>query len=266
VDSETADLEKMRASIPRFMELWRNRPLKQNPHGMELNHSWATWYLLDNLKPDVVVESGVWRGHSTWLIEQAVPHAEIYSFDVDLSNRVYVSSRAQYFEHDLGQHNWSGVDTESAVVFLDDHQDSYERLMLLSWLRFSRLIFEDNHPVGWSDFYSLKYLRAGVGYPVITTTGTPFRRARTRLLVQLRAHGMRSGQLPVEPNTYQSANAATRIATYREMPAVSLGSTNYYRGPAYSELGERVVELLPGATFDGENLIYNWLTYVELHR
>lgn len=74
------------------------------------------------------------------------------------------------------------------------------------------------------------------------------------------------GRSVVDPNTYQWANASSRIQTYVEMPAVSLGASNYYQGPSYSDLGEPVVELWPDNAFEGEDLVYNWLTYVALRR
>lgn len=256
--------EEMRESIPRFLDVWQHRPIRNNQHGMGINHSWALWYLLDRLQPAVVLESGVWRGHSTWVIEQAAPGAQIYSFDVDLSNRRYVSARAEYFEHDLEQMDWSGIDTAHAVAFIDDHQDAYRRLEALSWLGFHHLVFEDNHPVGWGDFYTLKNMQAGAGYPAAGPPEDLRGRARVKVRDFLVERNLLKGrQRPVAPNKYHWANAEARMARYIEMPALKLGPT-YYRGPRYEDLGERPTELVADKPLPGEDLIYNWLTYVEL--
>ncbi len=37
------------------------------------------------LNPEVIVESGVFRGLTTWVMRQACPQAEIFCFDPDLS-------------------------------------------------------------------------------------------------------------------------------------------------------------------------------------
>ena len=77
MDAFTFDCQRARESLPEFIEVYRRRPIRDNAGGMGLNHSFATWFILRQMQPRLVVESGVWRGHSTWLIEQAAPDAEI---------------------------------------------------------------------------------------------------------------------------------------------------------------------------------------------
>lgn len=110
--------EALRDSVDEFLHLWERRPLRPNPQGMEINHSWATWFILRTLRPNLVVESGVWRGHSTWLIEQSLPEAQIMSFDVNLSRRTFISERSSYFEHDLVFHDWTGISRDDCIFSL----------------------------------------------------------------------------------------------------------------------------------------------------
>lgn len=261
--SDPFDRDAMRASVPRFLELYASRPIRDNPFGMALNHSWATWYLLDQLRPALVVESGVWQGHSTWLIERTLPDARILSFDIDLSNRRYISSHATYAECDLSAYDWSHLEKSSALVFLDDHQNAYERLQLMGWLGFDRIIFEDNHPPGFGDFYTLQHMRAGAGYPPARELMAQSRaRATAKRLV--RGVRRRLGSLTaVRPNTADWANASSRIARNEEMPALQVDPGDYY-GQPYSMVGHTLEQLLPQADFSRHDLRYNWLTYVEL--
>ena len=76
------DTIDMQNSVSEFLDVYNSRPIKENAGGMGVNHSWALWYVLRQVNPSVVVESGVWKGHSTWLIHTALPNAKIYSFDV----------------------------------------------------------------------------------------------------------------------------------------------------------------------------------------
>lgn len=92
-----------------FWPIYQRRPIKSNDGGMKLPHMFATFVLLREDSPEVVIESGVWRGQSTWLIEQALPEARIVSIDLDLSRREYVSSRAEYYDIDFGYLNFSDV-------------------------------------------------------------------------------------------------------------------------------------------------------------
>ena len=43
------------------------------------------------IKPKFVIESGVWKGQSTWLIEKTLPKAKILALDVKLNKREYIS-------------------------------------------------------------------------------------------------------------------------------------------------------------------------------
>lgn len=209
------------------------------------------------------MESGIWRGHSTWLIERTLPDARILSFDIDLSNRAYVSAHATYHEGDLAAYDWSDVDTSSSMVFLDDHQDAYQRLMLMNWLGFDRLIFEDNHPPGFGDFYTLQHLRAGVGYPPQRELMAQSRARATAKRV-VRGARRRFGSLAtVQPNTADWANASARIACYEELPPLQIAPRGYY-GQPYSLAGPMPDQLLPDADLTQHDLRYNWLTYVEL--
>ena len=257
-----SDLNEMKNSVSEFLSLWDTRPFRPNPQGMELNHSWATWYLLRTLEPDFVVESGVWRGHSTWLIERTLPNAEIFSFDVDLSRRIYLSERACYNEMDLVQYDWSTIPKTNCVVFLDDHQDALQRMKDLHWLGFSRIIFEDNYQLGLGDFYDLNALKAGLGWPV-TQGSLPIRRLiRYQVGKAVRGLGwMRtSSSAMVSPGSADWQNAKPRIRTLLQMPAVQL------EAGTRAELRGQVLELHPDAKLGAcEDLRYNSITLVELH-
>ena len=59
----------------------------------------ATFFILKKLNPSFVIESGVFRGQSTWLIENALPNSEILSIDIDLSKRKYISNYKKWSSH-----------------------------------------------------------------------------------------------------------------------------------------------------------------------
>jgi hypothetical protein len=94
------DTIDMRNSVTEFLDVYKTRPIKENAGGMGVNHSWALWYILRQAKPSVVIESGVWKGHSTWLIHTALPDTKIYSFDVFFSRLEYKCPKSTYTERD----------------------------------------------------------------------------------------------------------------------------------------------------------------------
>ena len=81
--------ERAGAAVSEFFEIFAGRPVKDNKGGSGFNDGLWIFAFARALEPEVIVESGVHKGHSTWLLRQACPDAEIHSFDVDLSHLVY---------------------------------------------------------------------------------------------------------------------------------------------------------------------------------
>ena len=76
------DKDNLKESLDEFYSLYEKRPINDNHGGMTSSHLFNTWYALRKLKPKLVIESGVWKGLGTWVIEQALPEAKIISIDV----------------------------------------------------------------------------------------------------------------------------------------------------------------------------------------
>jgi hypothetical protein len=156
--------DEILSMLPQFINLYSRRPLKENPGGMRSPHMFACFCLLKKLQPEFVIESGVWHGQGTWLIENAVPNAKLYCIDLDLSARQYISKKATYFDKDFASIDWSGIgDKAKGVLFFDDHQDALQRVREGKKIGFRDFIFEDNYPADRGDCYSLKkaFLHAG---------------------------------------------------------------------------------------------------------
>lgn len=151
------------AAVDEFSEVYEKRPIKNNDFGMRSPHMFAVWFIVRKLNPDIIIESGVWKGQGTWLLEMACPDAKLFSIDVNLSRREYFSKKAVYFEEDFSVQNWSEI-TDKTLGFFDDHQNAYRRLQQCKWFGVKHIIFEDNYPATQGDCYSLKKAFAGVGY------------------------------------------------------------------------------------------------------
>ncbi len=141
--------------LEEFTKIYAERPIKENACGMRSSHMFAVWFMLKQLNPDLIVECGIWKGQSTWLIEQACPDAKIVSIDINLSSREYVSQNVTYSSRDFSKQDWTGV-TDRSVAFFDDHQNAYERVKQCYWYGFKNIIFEDNYFTKGGDCYSMK--------------------------------------------------------------------------------------------------------------
>ena len=146
-----------------FEKLYEQRPIKNNIHGMRFQHMFATYFILKKLKPSFVIESGVFRGQSTWLIENTLPQANILSIDIDLSQRIYISKKAKYSNIDFKDHNFSNL-PEDTLVFLDDHVNHYERLKQAKFFNIKKIILEDNYIEEKGDFYTINHAINNKGF------------------------------------------------------------------------------------------------------
>ena len=76
------DLERdaLLDALREFARVMKHRPF-DNEQGLRGVSAFALYWFVRRTAPSVVFESGVWRGFSTWLLEQAAPDAEIHCFD-----------------------------------------------------------------------------------------------------------------------------------------------------------------------------------------
>ena len=230
---EAADL---RRHVAEFAAIYDRRPIRTNSGGMRFNHSFATWCMLRLLKPRFVVESGVWQGHSTWLIEQACPDAQVFCLDLDFSKLVFRSPRATYIQKDFSECTWPGVDPAAAVCFFDDHQNAYQRLKDMRWAAFTRAIFEDNFPSHGGDCYSIRKVIDGTGHERVQLSSNWLGDAQNQQRLKMMESALWSirtqQHLLVRANTADRELFAGNCREYFEFPPVALSRTDD-RGEPY---------------------------------
>ena len=119
---------KLLNSIERYEEIFRNSKIRDLNGGFGFNNGLFFYVLISHFQPKKILESGVWRGYSTFLIDEATPiESKILSFDINLDKREFISKKASYFESDLSlvsDVNFSKVD----FALFDDHVSIYDRL------------------------------------------------------------------------------------------------------------------------------------------
>ncbi len=131
-----------------FLEIYSRRPIRDNSGGMKSVGMFAVYSLLQKINPLHVIESGIWKGQSTWLIEQALPQCSIVSLDPNLGLREYLSPRAVYSPRDFLSLDAAelGIAAGPTLVFFDDHQDALPRLIHCAEIGIRDVIFDDNYP------------------------------------------------------------------------------------------------------------------------
>ena len=140
-----------------FTSLYKTRPIKNNKGGMLFTHMFYFYLILKNLKPELVIESGVYKGQSTWLIENTLPNSKIISIDIDLNQREYISKKSEYRSLDFKYNEFKNI-PNNTLVFFDDHVNHLERIKQSNFFGIKNIILEDNYPTNKGDFQTLKQI------------------------------------------------------------------------------------------------------------
>lgn len=149
--------EDIQGYLDEFIKIYENRPIKNNKGGMQFSHMFYFFFILKKINPDFIIESGVYKGQSTWLIENTSPNSKILSIDIDLSQREYISEKATYSSKDLKFQSLKEISPNS-LIFLDDHVNHLDRLIDVDLLNIKHIILEDNYPGKTGDFQTLKQI------------------------------------------------------------------------------------------------------------
>ena len=157
--------------LPIFMEtVYKKRLLgwynatKFNMGGTGFFHQFYIWMLVRALKPKHIIESGAYNGLGTWVLRQAAPEAQIIVVSPQTPH-LYIDQRehSRYFtaEHfrDFATIDWScvhGLDRSKTLVFIDDHQSGYRRMLEAHARGFRHHMYDDNEMPATSDHFSVK--------------------------------------------------------------------------------------------------------------
>jgi len=276
-------MNKQLKYLDEFIDLYKTRPIKNNLGGMGFNHSYSLYKILKDLNPSLVVESGVWKGHSTYIIEAALPKVKIVCLDLDFSRLEFKSHNAEYISDDFNNIDWSKYnDIQSALCFFDDHQNSLERLKEMRWWGFQKAIFEDNYPINEGDAYSIKQVMANTGHKNIQLSQDylPSRKIeRLKRLIEervLNKYYHRQNML-VMPNNIDSQGLNYNIKKLQELPAVITNSENQW-GKKWQGEYQKVDDLISEKDLinfpvfekyyldaDKKDFHYYYMTFIELN-
>ena len=143
------------------------RPVaKANPFnsgGTGLFHAFYLWVIARHLKPLHIVESGAFQGLGTWIFRQAAPQAQLIVLSPQLP-KLYVDRQpsSRYFTgrlfKDFAHLDWEclGLEKARTLLFFDDHQSGYRRVLEAQARGFEHMMFDDNYLPGVGDNFSPK--------------------------------------------------------------------------------------------------------------
>lgn len=136
-----------------FTKMIETFPGDDNPGGLNFYGMYFIHQIIYSIKPKCVIESGVWKGGTTWLFDNILgidtiicidPH--VMKYDTKGDWFMYKSSKAKYIEKDITLINIDKYeDPANTLVFLDDHQDQVPRLNYCSANGVKHIILDDNY-------------------------------------------------------------------------------------------------------------------------
>lgn len=266
------------ASLDEFLTIYGDRPIKDNQGGMQAPHMFAVWFMAKKLSPDFIIESGIWKGQSTWILEKACPQAKLVSIDLNLKRREYISNNAIYSDRDFSEQDWSNIVKDRTLVFFDDHQNAYKRLQQCKWFGFKHIIFDDNYPSSKGDCYSLKKVLANAGFQ---PAGSQQALVLSNFLIRgINKLARLSKIMPryltpqyegsiIPPNDFDSNMLQKNLDIYYEFPPVYKTERTRWEDewndsyPTPEPLLEQPVKPLQNIFLD-EAMSYNWVCYAKL--
>ncbi len=133
--------------IREFFVLYQGRGHTENTHGSGFHNAFWIYLLARALNPSLIVESGVWKGHTTWLLSNACPKADLFGFDINLKKVEYDDLNAQLFEQDWKTYQFPQFNPENGLVFFDCHVNHAQRILEAKAKGFKHILFDDNPPV-----------------------------------------------------------------------------------------------------------------------
>lgn len=102
-------------------------PILDFEGGMGYYGMFFIYQLLCKIKPEIVVESGVWKGGTTWLFDKFPGVEKLICFD-PLADKpdewfLYKSTRADYHTDNIFDVKLTHIIGKNVLVLFDDHQD-----------------------------------------------------------------------------------------------------------------------------------------------
>ena len=158
----------IKSDFANFQKLYNEfvKVFTDNMGGMGLPDLYSFWYTLKTLKPELIIESGVWKGATTWIIRKTLPSAKIICLDVlNVNGFIDKSELTTYYVGesfvDFSQLTMPSFDKDGTLVFFDDHQNAPERLIQAHNKGIKWCLFNDNYPQNCGSHMSISHVVQG---------------------------------------------------------------------------------------------------------
>ena len=151
--------------VEEFELVFMQSPVKEHESGFGYNEGVFFYSILRIINPELVIESGVMKGFTTYLIDAATNNdCKIFSYDINFDNKVFSSKKAEYINSDI-----SGkipfIQNKKTVALWDDHTSQLDRLLFSQEHEIEYNFFDDDlsllniHSDGWPPVPTISMLK-----------------------------------------------------------------------------------------------------------
>lgn len=135
------------AFVKDFYFSFLKSPFRGQSGGSRFNNSLWLALLARAFGPSLVIDSGTFQGASAWALKFGAPQAEVWSFDIDLSQIKWRTPGVEFREQDWTNFDFAAHPGHRTLVYFDDHLDQARRLLEAHERGVELAIFDDDFPV-----------------------------------------------------------------------------------------------------------------------
>ena len=150
--------------INEYEKIYKESPVKHLGSGFGFNEGLYLFSLLKITNPTDVIESGVMRGFSTYIIDKATnENTRIHCYDISFNKLEYKSKKAIYNNCDITKKDPILL-SDKLFALWDDHVSHYDRLQYSFAKKIKYNLFDDDlsflnfHSDGWPPIPSLQMM------------------------------------------------------------------------------------------------------------
>ena len=163
-DEKYALKKNIEKYVYEYCKVFAETPIKDMSSGFGFNEGLFLFCIIKVVKPSLVIESGIMKGFTTYLINSATEQDCIINcYDINFDNIQYKSKKANYFKSDINE-NPPKIQNHKVLAFWDDHTSQLSRLEFSIKNHIKYNIFDDDlgflnfHSDGWPPIPSITML------------------------------------------------------------------------------------------------------------
>ena len=138
--------------VKEYSTVFLKSPITNMDSGFGFNEGLFLFCIVKIVKPTLIIESGVMKGFTTYLIDAATDKKCIINcYDISFENIEYRSKKAIYYNNDIRK-TPPKMDGHKVLAFWDDHTSQLDRLKFSIENKIKFNLFDDD--LGFLNFHS----------------------------------------------------------------------------------------------------------------